>query len=77
LPGVGPMTALVILAEIGDISRLGSARKRRRGRGDVEAHTEDGEGKLAVFAALAFVAACDTRAIGVHPHGSKPPDTPG
>jgi len=27
LPGVGPFTALVILAEIGDISRFGSARK--------------------------------------------------
>jgi transposase len=27
LPGVGPFTALVILAEVGDISRFGSARK--------------------------------------------------
>ena len=27
LPGVGPFTALVILAEIGDVSRFGSARK--------------------------------------------------
>jgi transposase len=27
LPGVGPFTALVLLAEIGDISRFGSARK--------------------------------------------------
>jgi transposase len=27
LPGVGPYTALVLLAEIGDISRFGSARK--------------------------------------------------
>jgi transposase len=27
LPGVGPLTALVILAEIGDIARFGSARK--------------------------------------------------
>ncbi len=27
LPGAGPFTALVILAEIGDVSRLGSARK--------------------------------------------------
>jgi transposase len=27
LPGVGPLTALVILAEIGDIGRFGSARK--------------------------------------------------
>jgi len=27
LPGVGPFTALVILAEIGDASRFGSARK--------------------------------------------------
>ena len=27
LPGVGPFTALVILAEIGDITRFGSARK--------------------------------------------------
>jgi transposase len=27
LPGVGPLTALVILAEVGDISRFGSARK--------------------------------------------------
>jgi transposase len=27
LPGVGPLTALVILAETGDISRFGSARK--------------------------------------------------
>jgi transposase len=27
LPGVGPFTALVILAEIGDVSRSGSARK--------------------------------------------------
>jgi transposase len=27
LPGVGPLTALVILAEIGDINRFGSARK--------------------------------------------------
>jgi transposase len=27
LPGVGPLTALVILAEIGDIRRFGSARK--------------------------------------------------
>jgi transposase len=28
LPGVGPFTALVLLAEIGDITRFGSARKR-------------------------------------------------
>jgi transposase len=27
LPGVGPLTALVILAEIGDVARFGSARK--------------------------------------------------
>jgi transposase len=27
LPGVGPLTALVILAEIGDVGRFGSARK--------------------------------------------------
>jgi transposase len=27
VPGVGPLTALVILAEIGDIRRFGSARK--------------------------------------------------
>jgi transposase len=27
LPGVGPFTALVLLAEIGDVSRFGSARK--------------------------------------------------
>jgi transposase len=27
LPGVGPLTALVILAEVGDITRFGSARK--------------------------------------------------
>jgi transposase len=27
LPGVGPFTALVIIAEIGDVSRFGSARK--------------------------------------------------
>jgi transposase len=27
LPGVGPFTALVILAEIGDVTRFGSARK--------------------------------------------------
>jgi transposase len=27
LPGVGPFTALVILAEVGDVSRFGSARK--------------------------------------------------
>jgi transposase len=27
LPGVGPFTALVLLAEIGDITRFGSARK--------------------------------------------------
>ncbi len=27
LPGVGPFTALVILAEIGDVSRFGPARK--------------------------------------------------
>ena len=27
LPGVGPFTALVIVAEIGDVSRFGSARK--------------------------------------------------
>jgi transposase len=27
LPGVGPFTALVILAEVGDIGRFGSARK--------------------------------------------------
>src|SRR6266700_2541713 len=27
LPGVGPFTALVILAEVGDVSRSGSARK--------------------------------------------------
>jgi transposase len=27
LPGVGEFTALVLLAEIGDISRFGSARK--------------------------------------------------
>ena len=27
LPGVGPFTALVILAEVGDITRFGSARK--------------------------------------------------
>jgi len=27
LPGVGPFTALVLLAETGDISRFGSARK--------------------------------------------------
>jgi transposase len=27
LPGIGPFTALVILAEVGDISRFGSARK--------------------------------------------------
>src|SRR5512140_204314 len=27
LPGIGPFTALVILAEIGDVSRFGSARK--------------------------------------------------
>jgi len=27
LPGVGPFTAMVILAEVGDISRFGSARK--------------------------------------------------
>ncbi len=27
LPGAGPFTALVILAEVGDISRFGSARK--------------------------------------------------
>jgi len=27
LPGVGPLTALVILAEVGDVSRFGSARK--------------------------------------------------
>ena len=27
LPGVGPLTALVILAEIGDMTRFGSARK--------------------------------------------------
>ncbi len=27
LPGVGPFTALVILAEIGDVSRFSSARK--------------------------------------------------
>jgi transposase len=27
LPGVGPYTALVLLAEIGDITRFGSARK--------------------------------------------------
>ena len=27
LPGAGPFTALVILAEIGDVSRFGSARK--------------------------------------------------
>jgi transposase len=27
LPGVGPVTALVILAEIGEVSRFGSARK--------------------------------------------------
>src|SRR6266513_4213814 len=27
LPGVGPFTALVILAEVGDLSRFGSARK--------------------------------------------------
>ena len=33
LPGVGPFTALVILAEVGDISRFASARQRRRGPG--------------------------------------------
>ncbi len=27
LPGVGPFTALVILAEVGDVTRFGSARK--------------------------------------------------
>ena len=27
LPGIGPFTALVILAEVGDVSRFGSARK--------------------------------------------------
>jgi transposase len=27
LPGIGPFTALVILAEVGDISRFASARK--------------------------------------------------
>ena len=27
LPGVGPFSALVLLAEIGDITRFGSARK--------------------------------------------------
>ena len=27
LPGVGPFTALVLLAEIGEVSRFGSARK--------------------------------------------------
>jgi transposase len=27
LPGIGPFTALVILAEIGEVSRFGSARK--------------------------------------------------
>ncbi|MGI8693569.1 MAG: transposase [Geodermatophilaceae bacterium] len=28
LPGVGEFTALAILAEVGDISRFGNARKR-------------------------------------------------
>jgi transposase len=27
LPGAGPFTAMVMLAEIGDVSRFGSARK--------------------------------------------------
>jgi transposase len=33
LPGVGPFIALVILAEVGDVSRFGSARNWRPGRG--------------------------------------------
>ncbi len=52
LPGVGPFTALVILAEVGDVSRFGSARKlaswagpttdrpRQRPRRPLRAHLE-------------------------------------
>jgi len=53
LPGVGPFTALVILAEVGDVSRFGSARKlaswagpttgraRQRPRRPLRAHLEN------------------------------------
>jgi transposase len=53
LPGAGPFTALVILAEIGDVSRFGSARKlaswagpttgraRQRPRRPLRAHLEN------------------------------------
>ena len=33
LPGAGPFTALVILAEVGDVSRFGPARSWRPGPG--------------------------------------------
>jgi transposase len=62
LPGIGPFTALVILAEVGDVSRFGSARKlaswagpttgrpRLRPRRPLRAHLQTGLGVAAVGA---------------------------
>jgi len=62
LRGVGPFTALVILAEVGDVSRFGSARKlaswagpttgraRQRPRRPLRAHLQTGLGVAALGA---------------------------
>jgi transposase len=50
LPGVGPFTALVILAEVGDVSRAHPDRPRQRPRRPLRAHLQTGLGVAALGA---------------------------